>query len=345
MSSHGQTNRSLNIVFVGLSLSSSWGNGHATTYRSLLRGLHELGHRVMFLERDVDWYAANRDMDCPHFAELRYYHSAAELASHHAKAFRAADVVVVGSYVFDGVSVIDVVSTLCTGQLCFYDIDTPVTLSKLMSDDREYLAARQVSWFDIYFSFAGGPILQQLRTDFGARRTVPLYCSVDLEGYAPTGEAPLWDLGYLGTYSADRQAGLDRLLVDVARRLPKLRFVVAGPQYPPDLGWPDNVDRIAHLPPSEHASFYSRQRYALNVTRRDMVAAGWSPSVRLFEAAACATPVISDRWSGLDDVFPIGDAIHVADSTEEVCNILSTSTEADRNLIAARAREIVSLLH
>jgi spore maturation protein CgeB len=337
--------RSMNIVFLGLSLSSSWGNGHATTFRSLLRGLHRLGHSLTFLERDVSWYAENRDLEEPDFCDLRYYRSVAELVSEHGERLRTADVVVVGSFVPEGVAVIDAAERLCTGALCFYDIDTPVTLAKLVSRDHEYLAGRQMPTFDIYFSFTGGPILKRLCRQFGARRAEPLFCSVDDERYAPTGEQPVWELGYLGTYSPDRQPSVERFLIDVAKRLPDRRFVVAGPQYPPDLVWPDNVERIAHLPPSAHASFYSRQRYTLNVTRADMIAAGWSPSVRLFEAAACGCPVISDRWRGLEDFFPIGEAIQIADGTDDVCRLLRDADERQRLHLAKRARKLVMMSH
>jgi spore maturation protein CgeB len=336
---------SLNIVFLGLSLSSSWGNGHATTFRALLRGLHGLGHEITFLERDVPWYATNRDLNEPEFCNLRYYGSVADLHAKHQGLLRTADIIVVGSFVPEGVAVIDAAASLSTGSLCFYDIDTPVTLAKLAARDHEYLADHQIPLFDVYFSFTGGPTLDRLCKQFGARRAEALYCSVDQTRYGPTGEEPVWDLGYLGTYSPDRQPTLERLLVDVAACMPDRRFVVAGPQYPADISWPDNVNRIAHLPPSEHASFYSRQRHTLNVTRANMIAAGWSPSVRLFEAAACGCPVVSDRWRGLEEIFPIGEAIHVADTTDDVCELLSAADETRRQEVARLAQSLVLASH
>src|SRR5690606_8754344 len=136
--------------------------------------------------------------------------------------------------------------------LCFYDIDTPVTLDRLDSGNEEYIAARQVGLFDIYFSFSGGNVLDHLEEVRGARRAEALYCSVDAERYAPLDMLQRWDLGYLGTYSPDRQPTLDALLLEPARQLPQRRFVVAGPQYPDDIDWPDNVERIEHLPPAGH---------------------------------------------------------------------------------------------
>jgi spore maturation protein CgeB len=336
---------SLDIVVIGLSLSSSWGNGHATTFRSLLQGLHRLGHRVLFLERDVPWYAENRDLHSPDFCELLYYDSVADLRARFARQLQSADVIIIGSYVPDGAAVIDAVAVLSTGQLCFYDIDTPVTIAKLKAGRDEYLARRQVPLFEVYFSFTGGPTLRSLEVEHGARRAEALYCSVDTEKYAPTAEPPDWDLGYLGTYSADRQPILRRLLIDVAERLPQLRFVVAGPQYPPELYWPRNIQRLHHLSPVRHSSFYSRQKFTLNVTRRDMVAAGWSPSVRLFEAAACATPIISDRWPGLTDLFCEGKAIKIADVCDDVCAILTRTNEVERRSLAEEARRLVTSAH
>lgn len=332
---------SLNIVVVGLSLSSSWGNGHATTFRSLIRGLSALGHRVLFLERDTPWYAAHRDLPDPDFCTLRFYGSVEELADSHADAIRQADTVIVGSYVPEGVAVIDRLVPLAGDRLCFYDIDTPITLARLARNDQEYLAARQIPLFDAYFSFTGGPILDRLRERFGARRALPLYCSVEPDRYRNTGATPQWDLGYLGTYSADRQPKLERLLIEPARRLPERRFVVAGPQYPAAIDWPANVERIEHLPPAEHADFYSRQRFTLNLTRADMVAAGWSPSVRLFEAAAAGTPLISDAWEGLEALLPERRAILIARSSEDVVQALLDLGEDDRAAMATAARGIV----
>lgn len=329
----------LDIVFLGLSLSSSWGNGHATTFRALLRGLHARGCSLTFLERDVPWYAAHRDLPKPDFCELFLYNDIDEMIRTFGARLRAADAVVVGSYVPDGVRVIDAVARLSPQRLCFYDIDTPVTLAKLEHGDEDYIAHRQMGLFDLYFSFSGGDVLETLERDHGVRKAAALYCSVDPRRYAGTGERPLWDLGYLGTYSADRQPGLQRLLIEPARRLPGRRFVVAGPQFPQNIDWPSNVERIEHVPPQEHARFYSLQRFTLNVTRADMVAAGWSPSVRLFEAGACGVPVISDAWRGLAELLP--DAVLIADSSDDVVHALENLPEARRMAIAKNARDIV----
>jgi spore maturation protein CgeB len=172
-----------------------------------------------------------------------------------------------------------------------------------------------------------------------------LYCSVDPDRYYPIHAGTRWDLGYLGTYSDDRQPVLDTLLLESARRCPRARFAVVGPQYPSSIRWPRNVERTIHLSPREHAGFYGAQRFTLNVTRSAMKQAGYSPSVRLFEAGACCVPVISDWWPGLDTVFRIGEEVLVAESTEDVLRMLHDLPNSERLKIAQAARRKVLSEH
>lgn len=334
--------RPLDIVVLGLSLSSSWGNGHATTWRALLKGLAEAGHSVTFLERDVPWYAAHRDLARPEFCELAFYSGVDALASVHRRRIANADLVIVGSYVPDGIEVLDSVFALRDGPVAFYDIDTPVTLAALRQSRCEFLAPRQIPDLSLYFSFSGGEALRRLDQEFGARRPIALYCAVDETSYRPLpGTAMRWDLGYLGTYSPDRQPALERLLLEPARALPDRRFVVAGPQYPDDIDWPANVERLDHVGPQDHPAFYAAQRHTLNITRADMIALGHSPSVRLFEAAACGTPIISDRWEGLGELLPEGKALLIADDSAAVIGALEHEPDGAAQARAAEARRIV----
>jgi len=333
------------VVFAGLSITSSWGNGHATNYRALARELAVRGHEVLFCERDMPWYAAHRDLPQPSFCRLLLYSSLAELQARAGGAVGAADLVLVGSYVPEGVAVATWAIEQAGGLTAFYDIDTPVTLSKLDRRDHEYLEPRLVGRFDVYLSFTGGPTLARLENHYGARRALAFHCLVDEQAYAPLRLEPRWDLGYLGTYSPDRQGSLETLLIEPARRAAPLRFVVAGPQYPERTGWPRNVRRIEHVAPAAHPRFYAAQRFTLSVSRAEMLRAGWSPSVRLFEAAACGVPVISDRWPGVQELFVPGEEILLADSTEEVLVLLTELDEGRREQIATRARERVLREH
>jgi spore maturation protein CgeB len=330
----------MRLVVLGLSLTSSWGNGHATTFRALLAAFTARGHEVLFLERNKPWYAGNRDLPSPDFCDLALYDSLDDLERFRG-AIADADAVIVGSYVPDGIEVGHYVQRHARGVTAFYDIDTPVTLAKLAAGECDYLSRTLIPGYHIYFSFTGGPTLDFLERELGSPCARPLYCSVDADRYRPLDIAKRWDLSYLGTYSPDRQPTLDRLLVETARRCPDRRFAVAGPQYPGTINWPDNVERIEHLPPAEHAEFYSASRFTLNVTREDMIRAGWSPSVRLFEAGACGTPIISDEWAGIDEIFQPAREIILADTTEQVIDALTRDAAA----MGAAARQSVLAHH
>jgi len=337
--------KNLNIVILGLSITSSWGNGHATTYRGLVRELAARGHEVLFLERDVKWYADNRDLPRPPLGRVELYSSFDELQERFTHTVRKADLCIVGSYVPEGAKVGEWVTRIGDGITAFYDIDTPVTLAKLERGETEYLTPELIPRYDLYLSFTGGQTLELLEGKYGSPSARPLYCSVDPTLYYPTNAPKQWDLGYLGTYSEDRQPTLERLLIEPARHAQNFRFAVAGSQYPNSISWSENIERIEHLPPGEHRAFYNAQKFTLNVTRADMIRAGYSPSVRLFEAAACAVPVISDYWEGLDSYFETGREILIASSPEEVLKILHETSEEERRAIGERARKRVLAEH
>ena len=338
------TRSGLDIVVLGLSLSSSWGNGHATTFRALLKAMAGRGHRIRFLERDRLWYAAHRDLPTADFCDLELYEGLDGLAAWQ-DAIAAADAVIVGSYVPDGVAVGAMVQRLAGGVTVFYDIDTPVTLAKLAHGDDEYLSAALIPGFDLYLSFTGGPTLDVLSQLYGSPAARAFYCSVDPEIYRPVETSLRWDLSYLGTYGADRQPTLDRLLLQAARNAPDLHFAVAGPQYPDDIAWPTNVERLDHVAPADHAEFYGASRYTLNVTRADMIAAGYSPSVRLFEAAACGTPIISDYWEGMETLLDPRSEITLAQNADMVLRVLRFRSEPLRRSGAAAARQRILANH
>jgi spore maturation protein CgeB len=334
----------MKIVILGLSITSAWGNGHATTYRSLVRELVARGHDILFLERDMPWYAHHRDLPHPPYGQTQLYSNLEEVKDCYIQAIKTADLVIVGSYVPEGVKVGKWVCKTAK-KSAFYDIDTPVTFAKLKRGDYEYLSPELIPQYHLYLSFTGGPILREIEQQYGSPMAKPLYCSVDPHLYYPEPCKKTWNLGYMGTYSDDRQPTLENLLIQPAYQWPAGNFIVAGPQYPETIQWPQNVQRIDHLPPSQHRSFYNAQQFTLNVTRADMIQAGYSPSVRLFEAAACGVPIISDFWKGLDTIFEIGTEILVANSTEDILNYLQNISETDRLLMGEKARNRVLSHH
>jgi spore maturation protein CgeB len=334
----------MKIIVFGLSISSAWGNGHASTFRSLLAAVARRGHDILFLERDVPWYAEHRDLPHPAYLRLELYDGLEDLEAF-VPEIETADLVVVGSYVPEGARVIDLVRRTARGVRAFYDIDTPVTLASLDQGDSEYVRRAQIPELDLYLSFSGGPVLDRLERQFGAARARPLYCSVEPSLYHPVNVRQRWHLGYLGTYSDDRQPGLERRLLEPARRSPETRFVVAGAQFPPDVVWPVNVERVEHIAPAAHPAFFCAQRFTLNLTRQAMIQTGYSPSVRLFEAAACGVPIISDSWPGLEAFFVPGREILVTESAEETLELVIDLPEEERRRVAERARTRVMNAH
>jgi spore maturation protein CgeB len=340
--------RTVKIVIFGLSITSSWGNGHATTFRALCRALRSRGHRIVFFEHNLEWYANNRDLPDPEFCTVKVFEDWKDILPVARRELRDSDVAVVGSYFPDGVNAIDEMFAAAAPVRTFYDIDTPITIAQLRERGAtDYLRAEQVSGFDVYFSFTGGSMLREIEVRFGARSAVPLYCSFDPEQYHsfPTNKRFACDLSYMGTYAPDRQTKLQEFLCEPAKLLTNRKFIVAGPQYPKTIAWPENVHRITHLNPRWHARFYSSSRLTLNVTRRDMVLAGYSPSVRLFEAAACAATIVSDDWPGLDTFFKPGEEILLPTSSGDVARYIEEADPSELRRIGRRAQERVLAEH
>lgn len=335
----------MKFVILGLSITSSWGNGHATTYRGLVRGLAERGHEVLFLERDVTWYADNRDYPKSRYCGIGLYKDLNQLHTQFVGYVRKADVVIVGSYVPDGIAVGQWAIDTAQDLTAFYDIDTPVTLAKLERKECDYLSPELISRYQLYLSFTGGSTLQHIENHYRSPMARALYCSVDPKFYFPESRKKRWSLGYLGTYSKDRQPGLRELMLKPARQMPKQSFIVAGPQYPNTISWPQNLERITHLPPNLHRAFYNEQDFTLNITRDDMKEAGYSPSVRLFEAAACGTPIISDYWPGLETLLEPNKEILISKSAQETVHYLTEITPQTRAAIGACARERILAEH
>ena len=335
----------MKLVIFGLTISSSWGNGHATLWRGLCRGLAELNHSVVFFERNQPYYAAARDFTHSDDFKLVIYEDWAETSALARKELADCDAAIVTSYCFDAC---EAASLVCDSRAVsvFYDLDTPVTLATLSDRRPNYIPERGLSDFDLVLSYSGGASLDLLRDRLDARRVAPLYGHADPEVYARVAPVEDYkaDLSYLGTYAADRQSSLECLFVDVARRRPQMRFCIGGAQYPPDFPWADNIHFVRHTPPSLHAAFYSSARLQLSVTRRHMATSGYSPSGRLFEAAACGAPVITDWWEGLDLFFRPGVEVLVARSTEDVLDALDCS-DAELSAIARAGQARVLSTH
>ena len=335
----------MKIVIIGRSLTSATGNGHATTYRGLIRELDARGHSVVFFEHDPSTPTLARDVRKPPFGDLRFYQTLSELKRRFLRQVRGAEVVIVDSSVPDSLEVGHWVTRVAKGVTAFYDVDTPFTLAKLERGDAEHLTRALIPKYDLYLSFTGGPALAQLEEIYRSPMARALYDAVDPAQFYPESAAMKRDLGFAGAYGAECHPALEKLLLEPARKMPRAQFVVAGPKYPDSIAWPKNVHRRAYLPAKEHRKFFSAQRFTLNITRPRMLATGHTPSLRLFEAAACGTPIISDAWPGLDKLFKPRREILVARSTTEMLAYLNDMSEAERREIGLRARERVLADH
>lgn len=335
----------MKVVFIGLTIDASWAKGNAANHRALVRELASRGHEVLFCERDAESYDDRHELRELRGAQLLRYRSLDELSQLAGARVAGAELVVLGSHVPDGVAVAEYVLETAAGHTAFLDTDTPVTLSKLERGSHEYLTPALIPRFDLYLSSSGGPVLGRLENEYRARRAIPFHCMVDPRGYLSVASRPCWDLGYLGIYSPDRQSRMETLLLSPARALRARRFVVAGPQYPATIDWPANVARIQNVSPRRHPVFFGAQRFTLNLTRDVRREAGWSPSFRLFEAAASGTAIITDEWPGLEEFFTPDKEILVARSADDVLRAL-IETRADMRLaLAARARQRVLREH
>jgi len=333
----------MKLVFFGLTISSSWGNGHATLLRGLFKALTARRHRIAFFERDVPYYAAHRDLIEMPGVDLYLYNDWSEIAATARDVVAESDVAVVTSYCPDGIAATEIVVSSNINLSVFYDLDTPVTLEALQNGEQlAYIGPRKLADFDLVLSYTGGAALMALQDELGAQRVVPLFGSVDPDVHhpAPARQAYEADLSYLGTYAADRQRVLDDLFIQVARRLPDRRFVIGGSKYPIDFPWQQNIWYVQHVPPSVHATFFCSSVLTLNVTRGAMARMGYCPSGRLFEAAACGVAIVSDDWAGLDAFFQPGVEILVARDTADVITAMQLP-RAEIARIAQAGRERV----
>ena len=336
----------MKLVIFGLTVSSSWGNGHATLWRGLCNALGRQGHQVLFFEQDVPYYASHRDLSAPENYGLILYADWSGVRARAARAIGEADVAIVTSYCPDAQAAADLVRDSNVIKV-FYDLDTAVTIETLRTNGSvSYIPREGLADFDLVLSYVGGRSLSDLRQLLGAKRTAPLYGSVDPELHRPVPRSDDYDsdLSYLGTYASDRQGALRELFLKPAERLPEKKFLVGGAQYPDDFPWNKNVWFVRHVPPAQHPAFYCSSRATLNVTRAAMANVGYCPSGRLFEAAACETPIISDWWEGLDEFFRPGQELLVAKSSDDVVAALSRPA-AELREIGNRARERVMSSH
>ncbi|HET6390376.1 CgeB family protein [Hyphomicrobium sp.] len=335
----------MKLVIFGLSMSSSWGNGHATLWRGLIDALHRRHCAVTFFERDVPYYSDSRDISGIDYGDLVIYSDWDTVLAQAKQEIAEADAILVTSYCPDAVAAARLAED-ARGLLVFYDLDTPVTLDAISSGRNvDYIGPQGLTQFDLVLSYTGGKTLDELRRELGARRVAPLYGHVDPKQYRPVPAMYQYrsHLSYLGTYAHDRQAALTELFLKPAAARTDLRFLIGGAQYPDNFPWLANLYFVRHLPPTEHPAFFASSRLTLNVTRMAMARSGWCPSGRLFEAAACGTAILSDAWEGISAFYEPGREVLLVRNEQDVLEALdATDQQLARIGEAARERTLAA---
>lgn len=291
---------------------------------------------------------------------LHFYSAWDEIQLQANHALAESDCAVVTSYCPDARPASDLVLDNPNVFSIFYDLDTPVTLNALGRQGTvDYIPQYGLEPFDLVLSYTGGKALEELGTQLGAKRVAPLYGSVDPRCHhrVQVDQRFASDFSYLGTYAADRQHQLEELFLKPATQLPQKKFCIGGALYPADFPWMGNTYFVRHVAPPEHPAFYSSSKLTLNVTRAVMAEMGYCPSGRLFEAAACGTPVVSDWWEGLDGFFEPGKEILIAKSSVEAVAALnldagelqsisraSQQRTLDEHTASHRAAQLISLI-
>lgn len=336
---------SLDIVVCGRALTSLREQRHTAIYRTLLRALAARGHRITFLERRRNDEPAPPDGGPLTYCDLHLYEGLDDLRERFSGSIRRADLVMVGSGLEEGRAINRWVLSGATGIRVFYDLHGPATLEAAVSGDCPWMEPSQASQFDLYLTCTGGPLLGHLERRLNVRSPRPLYPSADpMEHQSPAAPAR-YDLGYMGEFCTQRERSVKELLLEPAVEWPEGRFVLAGSGYPAGMRLPRNVERMDDVPLDRYDDFHGSQRFTLIATPPMTARMGHCPDIRLMEAAARGTPVISDRWTGISSFFTPGEEILMVRSPREVLEILRLMPEARRLAIRLRARKRVMAQH
>jgi spore maturation protein CgeB len=334
-----RTSNPLKIVFIAR-IEPQCSDKSVSACRRLAAALTGRGHRLLILERN-----GKRKHEPPLLAQTVFYDSVKDLKERFAPAIRSADFVMVSSNVPEGATIGDWLTQIAQGATAFYDLNTPLTLSKLERGESECISRSLIGRYQLYLSLTGGPLLELIQRYYGAPLVRPLYGSVDTSAFYPERAKAKWDLGYAGNFDEDRLPGIDELLLEPARHWTGGHFALAGHGFLKTSDWPGNAKRLGEIAAGKERAFYNAQRFTLNVTGADMIEAGFSPSLQIFEAAACGTPIISDYWEDLETFFAPDEEILFARSAEEVLDILRGIGEDERLRIGDNARHRILQEH
>jgi spore maturation protein CgeB len=204
----------------------------------------------------------------------------------------------------------------------FWDVDAAATLDRLEADEHDPLRGL-VPEFDLVLTYGGGDPVVQRYGELGAAACVPVYNAVDPDTHYPVEPDERFgcDLAFLGNRLPDRERRVEEFFFAAASRAPARSFLLGGS------GWegkalPANVRPLGHVGTDDHNALNSTPLAVLNVTRESMVANGWSPATRVFEAAGAGACLITDAWPGIDLFLEPGREVLVAQDGDEVAGHL-----------------------
>ena len=336
----------MRIAFFGSSLVSSYWNGAATYYRGIVRALGGRGHAITFYEPDAYERQQHRDIDDPPWAEVVVWEPTAARARELVAGAAGADLVVKAS----GVGVLDAELEAATAALegpvrVFWDVDAPATLGRVESDPGDAFRGL-IPRYDLVLTYGGGdPVVERYRV-LGARDCVPVYNALDPETHHPVEPDPRFecDLAFLGNRLPDREARVDELFLRAAALAPDRRFVFGGSGWE-DKPLPPNVRHLGHVGTGDHNVLNSTPLAVLNVTRDSMVANGWSPPTRVFEAAGAGACIITDEWEGIELFLEPAAEVLIARDGQAVASHVEGLTLERAREIGRAARERVLREH
>jgi spore maturation protein CgeB len=320
----------MKIAFFGSSLLSSYWNGAATYYRGIIRALTTRGHDITFYEPDAYDRQKYRDIEPPSWAKSVVYQPTEECALAEIEEARSADLIIKASGVgvldeFLDAAVLDLSSS--RSLVAYWDVDAPATLERAHADTTDQFRTL-IPRYDLILTYGGGaPVVDSYR-QLGARACIPIYNALDPETHHPDGVRPeyLADLSFLGNRLPDREARVDHFLIEPAYCRPDRSFLLAGNGWH-DKSLPSNVRALGHVFTTDHNSFNCSARIVLNINRDSMARFGFSPATRVFEAAGAGACLLTDFWEGIDQFFEPEKEILVAETSDEVTQILDRTSD------------------
>ncbi|MBI1912745.1 MAG: glycosyltransferase [Deltaproteobacteria bacterium] len=349
-----------NIAFFASSLVSAYWNGAATYYRGIIKGLDDLGYSVTFYEPDAYDRQKHRDIADPSWARVHVYKADENGLGSALKSAKDADILIKASGVgvFDErleAAILDIKKNDAIS--IFWDVDAPATLDRVKNNPDDAFAPL-IPKYDLILTYGGGyPVIDAYK-ELGAKDCVPIYNALDPATHFPVDEDSRYrcDLGFLGNRMPDREERIREFFFKAAKKMPEQEFMLGGN------GWDEpgipNITYLGHVYTREHNSFNSSAKAVLNVNRESMARYGFSPPTRIFEAAGAGSCIITDSWKGIEMFLTPGEEVLVADSGDEVAELLGSltperakeiGTAAYKRILAEhtyshRARQLESIL-